>query len=228
MRTTRQSRYAGRILAFAILIVSPLGMAQDISHYGVPLLGCPSQIKLSIPKEFSKADTAVEQKQRTKILDTLHANKARKARYSEIFLANWGSENGLPYISVSSLGTLIRSQGTISQSDWRKIRDEFLKSTTVSRQKLIEKQIQRYNAGSAVNAHTVRAEMPTLFEEGDTTIVMVGSSTSVVEGRTLEVLTAAKLAYVHKCIATVQVAVDADAPNALGVLSRYMSQVAIK
>jgi len=70
--------------------------------------------------------------------------------------------------------------------------------------------------------------MPTLFEEGDTTIVMVGSSTSVVEGQTLEVLTAAKLAYVHKCIATVQVAVDADAPNALGALNRYMSQVAIK
>jgi len=229
MRATHKARYVISVLAFGVLLVGPsLAVAQELLTYAVPLEGCPSQIRLTIPREFSQADTPAKLKQRTTILDALHANKARKARYSEIFLANWASENGLPYISVSSLGSLIRSQGRISVSDWREIRSEFLKSTAASRQSIIEKQITRYNAGSAVNANTIRGQIPTLFEEGDTAIVIVGSSTSVVGARTLEVVSVAKLAYVHKCIASVQIALDASAPNALKTLDRYMSQVIIK
>ncbi len=229
MRATYKARYIISVLAVCVLPVMPsLAAAQELSTYAVRLEGCPSKIRLTIPREFSQADTAEKQKRRTAILDTIHANKARKARYSEIFLGNWASEDVFPYISVSSLGSLIRSQGSVSINDWRKIRGEFLKSTTASRQSMIEKQIQRYDAGRAVNATTIRAELPTLFEEGDRSIVIVGSSTYLVEDRALEVVWVAKLAYVHKCIAFIQIALDASAPNALKILDRQMSQVTIK
>lgn len=141
---------------------------------------------------------------------------------------NWASENGLPHISVSSLGSLIQFQGRISENDWRKIRSEFLKSTAVSRQSIIEKQISQYKAGSTKDINSIHAEIPDLFTEGDTTIVAVGSSASVVEGHQVEFLSATKLTYVHKCVASVQISIDANAPDALRTFNSYMSHLNIK
>jgi hypothetical protein len=202
--------------------------AQEVAKYHVPLEGCPTELVIAVPIEFSHANTADSQQRRAAILEGLHANRARTARYSEIFLADWSSDTGFPHISVASLGSLLQSQGKISEEEWLNIREEVLESTVESRKALIESVAPKYIAGSKFDISAMRGEFAASFEETHTTIVTLSSGSGVVEGRHIEFISAVKLAYVHRCIAYVQVAVDAGHSDALRVLNGMIAKISIR
>jgi len=202
--------------------------AQGTVQYSVPLEGCPTELKVAVPIEFSRASTAAAQQRRTAILDGLHANRARTAKYGEIFLTNWSSETNFPYISVASLGSLMKFQGQISEEDWLNVRSEFLESTEASRKAFFESLAPKYIAGSKFDIDSIRSEFPAVFEETDTTIVLLVSGSSVVEARRIEFISATKIVYANKCIANVQVVVDSDSLDGLRVLDGFIAKISIE
>ena len=109
-KSLRSTALAVVLLAALVPEVRAQAPAGQTSAYPVRLEGCPSKLHIRIPAQFTRARGPVEVARRDAILDRLHSNPGRKARYSDVFLSDWKAEPGFPQISVASLGSVTQRQ----------------------------------------------------------------------------------------------------------------------
>jgi hypothetical protein len=182
---------------------------RDVPHsqYVVPLEGCPSKITLTIPREFVHASTPEARERRESIIARVHQNPYRKARYTEVFMADWDSPSGLPHIALASLGSLLKLQGRISPSEWNSIKREFLNLSEARREQLFREYAERVKKGGSPELNTLRTQLSGLFEETDNSLVILSTSTATIDSVEARFLSAAKMFYIRRCVAYIALSV---------------------
>ena len=207
---------------------APEAQPPTLNHpnYQATVEGCPATLVLTVPSEFQPAQTAAALATKARILDTLHANPARRARYSEVFLMDWDDPKGFPQLTVASLGSLIAHQGNISQEEWASIKSEFTSSTAEQRARILDQYLARSSSGASFPV--LKAQIDRLYPDTDDSFIIVGFGTGTVHSDEVAFLSAARVTYTQQCVAYTTIAVDADSPNALLELNRLMSQMSVK
>ncbi len=196
--------------------------------YSVNIAGCPSRLKLQLPNYFSRAVTLNEIQDRNNIISNLHSNPARKARYSEIFLTDWGSKETLPMIMVYSLGALIKRQGKINDNEWYKLKSHFLKLTEAQRNKISRDGAMRLAENSDISFDIISARISSITDSKENSIVILGESRGTVLGQVVSVVNAGKMIYSKNCIVSITAAVDATLADSFMLLTNIISEVDIK
>ncbi len=197
-------------------------------RYLVSIEGCPSPLVLTVPVEFQPAQAPGAQETRTRILERLHTNPARVARYSDVYLIDWEEPTGFPQLTIASLGSLIQHQGRISTADWSSIKSEFLRLTEDQRAGLLEKSIARLETGSLPDSEVLNAQIEQLYRDSDDSLVMVALGKGETLDGEVDYLSAFRLTYVRQCIAYTTIAVNISAPDAIPMLNRFMTQLKVE
>ncbi len=196
--------------------------------YSINVAGCPTKLKLHIPSYFTRPITSSETQDRDNIINKLHGNPGRKARYSEIFLTDWNSKETFPIIMVSSLGSLIKRQGKINIDEWRKLKSYLLKLTESQRKEVLRTGVMRLVENSDITFDFLSTRISSIVDPKENSIVTLAISKATVLERTINTLNAAKMIYNQNCIAYITVAVDAAPKNAFITLTNIISEIDIK
>lgn len=224
-----------RSIAVAVLLLATLAPevraqapAGQASSYPVRLEGCPSEVHLQIPSQFSRARGPEEVARRDAILDRLHSNPGRKARYSDVFLSDWKADSGFPQISVASLGSVIQRQGQITDAEWQRIKKEIMGASQAQRERWVAQHIEKLKPGLPAEIRLLKSKVAAATEEKPNSIVALGTFTAVVSGRTFEYHSAAKFIYSKRCVVYLITAVDASRPRAVEELTQFVSLVEVE
>lgn len=228
MPTKRQVFLASCALAALIFSPTAFSALADENIYSVRIEGCPSTLSVGIPIGFRRAQGATQVARRNKLLETLHKSPSRKARYSDVFLADWNSAEDFPQIFVGSLGVSINRQGKYSKNEWDKIRSEFYSASMQKTNEIAQHELERRSKLSAYHVENLKAEITSITEENPESVVMLGSSSGVAYGKQFLAYTGAKLAIAKQCIAFVSISVDATGDDSMADLIKITSKISVK
>ena len=206
--------------------VAPAGEAQSApdEYHKVQIPGCPTSIEIKVPDGFTLPSDAGQRRKKAQILDALHSNSARKARYSELFLKDWTAELNYPHVMIGTLGTVLKAQGHIGPEDWAGIKSEFMKlhANSALREQTLESKVKEYQAGSRAGYEMQHREIVDMFEEDENSLVMLATVRAQVNQTTLNLFSASKFVYVPRCLVQVIIAVSADDPSAPEDIATYV------
>mgnify|MGYP003584515347 CR=1 FL=1 len=214
------------LAAVAALSFGPLdAVAREVA---VNIEKCPATLTLQVPSEFTAANDEWTRGLRSAVLDGLHANPGRKARYAELLLANWHSRKTLPSIAVGSLGSTFSHQGRFTRKNWEELRRDGLASSQSQMESWMKQGMARLKPGLPSNIEKMEGRVLSLRSGDPDELALFGESTGTVDGAAMRWYTVAKLAYAQMCIAYVLISVDASEPRALERLVEIAEQVRVK
>jgi hypothetical protein len=208
----------------ALLSVGLPAAARDIP---ITIERCPSALSLRVPDEFSAAASAEHQAYRDAILNRLHENPGRKARYSEILITDWRLRSDMPQILVASLGTTLEAQGRMSESQWQELKRAALTSSKAQQEHWARQGLARLRPGMHADIQQVEGRVTRLVVGGPNDFTIFMNSTFTAAGSSQQVYTAAKFNYVKRCLAYIAVSVDASDDRALDTLTKIVERISV-
>ncbi len=213
------------LVVFAPVVYSQNAKSEPIS---IRLEGCPSALRLVLPTKFSRAHGPEASARRDEILEGLHANPGRKARYSDVFFVDWKNELAFPQVSVASLGTFISRQGKITEAEWQGVKTELVSASQAQRDRWVAKSIAKFKPNRSNEIAALQSRIASITADRPNSIVAFGTSKAVVGGQLIESHTAAKFIYTKRCLAYVIAAVDGSAPNSFDELIQIASVIDVE
>ena len=224
-----QNRTPRALVALATLALlastASVSVAREVP---INIEGCPSQLSLTVPSEFSSAVTAEQRAQRSVLIEGLHRNPGRKARYSDVLFTDWDAETRFPQILVASLGSTLQSQGRYTQTQWQEIKRTAVTSSKAQQEEWARRGLARLKPGMPANLKQVEGRVTRLAEGGANDFVAFMDSTATVDGKSVRLYSAAKFNYANQCLAYVTVSVDASDAGALERLVRFAERISVR
>lgn len=226
---TGQNRTLHALVAMGVipLVAQAAGVAVA-RELPISIEGCPSQLSLTVPDEFTTAVTSEQRAQRSAVIEGLHRNPGRKARYSEVLFADWEAEARFPQILVASLGSTLQSQGRYSQAQWQELKRTAVTSSKAQQEEWARRGLARLKPGMPANLTQVEGKVTRLREGGENDFTAFMDSTATVDGKPIRFYSAAKFNYAKQCLAYVTVSVEASDAVALERLVRFAEQISVR
>lgn len=200
----------------------------DAREFAVNIEQCPTTLTLRVPPEFTAAVDQQARGLRAAVLDGLHANPGRKARYADLFLVTWDSRKPLPSIAIGSLGSTLSHQGRLTRKNWEELRRDALTSSQAQMDSWMQQGMARLKPGMPSNLEKIEGRLLSLRDGDPDELALFGESTGTVDGTAMRWYTVAKLVYAQKCLAYVLISVDASESRALEHLVEISEQVTVK
>jgi len=183
---------------------------------------------MTFPAGFTPPDSTTARERRESFLEFYRQNPAMKGRYSEVLLRDWKSSDRLPQIVIGALGSTEKQQGRITQGDWAKIRDMFLKASASEIAKIRERIRPAIEANSPTTNRT-HDELIWLEDQKDqNSVVILAQMRSQVGDALDDVFSARKLIFYRGYLLFANIVVDASKPDALAEVRSYLAAVAIE
>lgn len=225
----RQSRSSLDLVARgAVALLATASAAAVAREVPITIEGCPSQLSLTVPTEFTVAATAEQRTHRSAVIDGLHRNPDRKARYSEVLFTKWDVNAGFPQILVASLGSTLKSQGRYTQAQWQELKRTAITSSKAQQEEWARRGLSRLRPGIQADAKNVKGKVIRLGEGGPSDFTMFMDSTATIAGQPVRLYSAAKFNYAKQCLAYVTVSVEASDEDALAKLVWFAEQVVVR
>ena len=212
-------------VAALMVTASAIAIARDIP---ITIEGCPNQLSLHVPDDFFTAATLEQRAHRSAVIDRLHTNPGRKARYSEVLFIDWNDDSGFPQILVASLGSTRQSQGRLSETQWQELKRMVLTSSKLQQEAWMRQGLSRLRPGMPHDVQQVQGRILRLGDGGPNDLTIFGESQSTVTGKSFRIYTAAKFNYAKQCLAYVTVSVKASDENALVKLVQFAEQISVR
>ena len=220
--------YVFSVLAY--LGFAPVAHGQSLtgSSMIVRMEGCPSDLRLVLPAKFSRANSPEQKARRNAILERLHSNPGRRARYADVFLTDWNSELAFPQISVASLGSFISRQGKISEIEWQQIKTDFVRATQAQHYQWMAQGIAKLKPGRSADIKTLESKIASVTADRPNAILALGTTKAVIGNEVVESHTAAKLIYAKRCVAYVIAAVKGSELEPMNELLQVVAAIEVE
>jgi len=140
-------------------------------------------------------------------------------------VADWGTPEKMPWLMVASMGGLIKHQGKLPESEWKRFKAELLSLQGQNLEKSISAIEKRLRAGARVDYELTKRQITDLFVSDSSSVTCVVDFVAETEFGPIDAWGAMKLLYTDHSIVTVYVYVSKEHPNALGVLQGLAQRV---
>lgn len=143
-------------------------------------------------------------------------------------MQDWSSPSPLPMLTISSLGSTIKFQGTFTIRQWKDLQAEVRRLGRPENRSRIEAYIERLRQGSVSPIDSVRPKVQAVLSEEPQSISVVSIAEARFPEGVLRYVSGAKLIYAKGCIASVSVALDEATPYAVSLVDKYLAEVKVQ
>lgn len=207
---------------------SPLAITEPVSDsvYSVSIPNCPTAIPFNIPNGFRHPSTPAERDLRTQILDSLHSNTARRARYREVLMQEWDDPYSSPSITFGTLGTVMEMQGKVSPAVWRSLRAELdkLKANRPEMQRLMNEGSRNLQRGSQADIQYRESGLLAVIDGDPNQFSMLQRTQATASGLPMDIYGGASFIYADKCLVYAVINVPAAIPEARELAVQLIEQ----
>jgi hypothetical protein len=207
----------------AVLCTASLGDCVAAT-FPISVVACPRKLNITVPTPMLPPRTADDKALKQRVLDGLHSNPGRTARYSEMFLADWSADNPVPSIFVSSLGSVRARQGKFTPEQWNELKAVALSANKSQREEWMRKGLAERRPGMPSGVGNVEGSVEGFFADRQTEFTAIGTANATYLDQPMNYLSAMKMVFVDGCIVHLTFYVDAresDARSALLALVRH-------
>jgi len=217
MNINQKLYICGALLLFSI----PSGAATN--KHEISIVNCPSKLTFEIPTDFSPPRTPDQLLLEKAFIGKLHANKASKVRYSQIFMREWQYDK-IDKINFASLGSLLEHQGRISNKSWRELRDSSFDFNKEPYRSLMQEKQQANVDGAPTLTKLIKTGKVTSFVAAHNKAVEIQPIEIVTNNKRKKAIVAAIFFYAKSCIAIAYLAVKDEGPESMDRLFSYVSE----